>query len=84
MTLKLVMETYSLCLTHLLQGFPLALFKEGSHFKEGSQGLPMWSKGVLNYDSGICCFKEVENTAKTLIILAFKTRNGSKYESTDK
>ena len=44
----------------------------------------MCSKGVLNYDSGICCFKEVKNTAKTLIILAFKTRNESKYESTDK
>ena len=44
----------------------------------------MWSKGVLNYDSGICCFKEVKNTAETLIILAFKTRNESKYESTDK
>ena len=44
----------------------------------------MWSKGVLNYDSGICCFKEVKNTAKTLIIVAFKTRNESKYESTNK
>ena len=45
-------------------GFFFTAFKEGSHFKEGSQGLPMWSKGVLNYDSGICCFKEVKNTAR--------------------
>ena len=31
----------------------------------------MWSKGVLEYDSGVCCFKEVITTAKILIILAF-------------
>ena len=31
----------------------------------------MWSKGVLDYDSGICCFKEVETTARILIIVAF-------------
>ena len=41
-------------------------------FKRGSQGLPLWSKGVLDYDSGVCCFKEVKTTAKVLIILAFK------------
>ena len=35
MTLKLVMETYSLCLTHLLQGFPLALLKKGPIVKKG-------------------------------------------------
>ena len=40
-------------------------------FKQGSQGLSIWSKGVLDYDSGICCFKEVKTTAKILIILAF-------------
>ena len=39
--------------------------------KQGSQGLPMWSKGVLDYDSVICCFKEVKTTDKILIILAF-------------
>ena len=44
----------------------------------------MWSKGVLNYDSGFCCFKEVKTTAKILKILAFKIRNTSKYESIDK
>ena len=31
----------------------------------------MWSKGVLDYDSGVCCLKEVKSTAKILIILAF-------------
>ena len=40
-------------------------------FKGGSQGAPVWSKGVLNYDTGICCFKEVKTTAKILITLAF-------------
>ena len=35
MTLKLVMETYSLCLTHLLQGFPLVLLKKGPILKKG-------------------------------------------------
>ena len=39
-------------------------------FKRESQGLPMWSKGVLDYESGVC-FKEVKATAKILIILAF-------------
>ena len=34
MTLILVMETYSLCLTHLLQGFPLALLKKGPILKK--------------------------------------------------
>ena len=46
-------------------GFPLRAFKQGS------QGLSMWSKGVLDYDSGVCCFKEVKTTAKILIVLAF-------------
>ena len=41
----------------------------------------MWSKGVLDYDSGVCWFKEVKTTAKILIIIA---RNTSKYESIDK
>ena len=31
----------------------------------------MWRKGVLDYDSGVCCFKEVKTTARVLIILAF-------------
>ena len=31
----------------------------------------MWSKGVLDYDSVVCCFKEVKTTAEILIILAF-------------
>ena len=31
----------------------------------------MRSKRVLNYDLGVCCFKEVKITAKILIILAF-------------
>ena len=37
----------------------------------------MWSKGVLDYDSGVCYFKEVKTTAKILIILALplKTKN---------
>ena len=39
--------------------------------KRGSQGLPVWSKGVLDNDSGGCCFKEVKTAAKILIILAF-------------
>ena len=39
-------------------------------FKSGSQGLPMWSKGVLDYESGVCCFKVVKTTAKILIVLA--------------
>ena len=39
--------------------------------KRESQGLPMWSKGVLEYDSEVCCFNEVKTTAKILIILAF-------------
>ena len=43
----------------------------------------MCSKGVLNYDSGVCCFKEVKTNAKIVIILAFQTRNTSKYESID-
>ena len=84
MTLILVMETCSLCLTHRLQGFPLALLKKGPILKKGPRDSLCGVKGVLNYDSGICCFKEVKNTAETLIILAFKTRNESKYESTDK
>ena len=28
-------------------------------------------KGVIDYDSGACCLKEVKTTAKILIILAF-------------
>ena len=32
----------------------------------------MWSKGVLDYDSRVCCFKEVKTTAKILLILAFQ------------
>ena len=51
-------------LSFVLAGFSLRAFK-------GSQGLPMWSKGVLDYDSGVCPFKEVKTTAKILIILAF-------------
>ena len=39
-------------------------------FKQGSQRLPVWSEGVLDYDSGVCCFKEVKTTAKILIILS--------------
>ena len=31
----------------------------------------MWSEGVLDYDSGVCGFKEVKTTAKILIIPAF-------------
>ena len=42
-----------------------------SAFKRGSQELAMWSKGVLDYDSGVCCFKEVKTTAKTMIIFVF-------------
>ena len=53
-------------------------------FKRGPQGLAMWSKGVLDYDSMFCCFKEVKTTGKILIILAILTRNTSKYESIDK
>ena len=53
-------------------------------FKRGPQGLPLWSKGVLDYDSGVCCFKEAKITAKILVIHAFETRNTSKYESIDK
>ena len=32
----------------------------------------MWSKGVLDYDSQVSCFKEVKTTAKILIILPLK------------
>ena len=53
-------------------------------FKRRSQGLPMWSKGVLDNDSGVCYFKKVQTIAKILIILALLTRNTSKYESIDK
>ena len=35
MTLILVMETYSLCLIHLLQGFPIALLKKGPILMKG-------------------------------------------------
>ena len=46
--------------------------------KGGSQELTMWSKGVLEYYSFfVFCFKEVNITAK-MLILAFKTRNTSK------
>ena len=31
----------------------------------------MWRKVGLDYDSGVCCFKEVKTTAKILIIHAF-------------
>ena len=31
----------------------------------------MWSKGVLDYDSRVCCIKEVKTTAKILAVLAF-------------
>ena len=31
----------------------------------------MWSKGDLDYDSGVYGFKAVKTTAKILIILAF-------------
>ena len=40
-------------------------------FKRGSQGFCLWSKGVLDYDSVVCCFKEIKTTAKILIILDF-------------
>ena len=40
-------------------------------FKQGSQGLPMWSKRVLDNDSGVCCQREVNTTAKILINLDF-------------
>ena len=46
------------------QGFPLGLFNEGC--RDSLCGV----KGS-DYDSGVCCFKEVKITAKTLIILAF-------------
>ena len=36
-------------------------------FKPGSQVFPRRSKGVLDYDSGACCFKEVKTTASVLI-----------------
>ena len=39
--------------------------------KRGSHGLPMWSKGILEYDSGVCCLNGVKTTAKILIVLAF-------------
>ena len=35
------------------------------------QGVPVWSKGVLDHDSGVCCFKEVKTTATILTALAF-------------
>ena len=43
-------------------------------------------KGVLDYDSGVCCFKEVKTIAKILllVVLAFQTRNTSKYKYIDK
>ena len=44
----------------------------------------MWSKCVLDYDSGVCCFKEVKTIPKMLIILAFQTRNIYECESIDK
>ena len=34
-------------------------------------GTPKWSKGVIGYNSGVCCFKEVKTAAKILMILAF-------------
>ena len=40
-------------------------------FKGGSQGLPMWIKGALDYDTGVCCFKEVKTIAKIQIIFVF-------------
>ena len=42
-------------------------------FKRGSQGLRLWSKGALDYDSVVSCFKEAKTTctAKVLIILDF-------------
>ena len=52
-------------------------------FKRGPQGLPMWSKGVLDYDLGVCFFKEVKKTAKILTILTFKPEIRKKYESID-
>ena len=64
-------------------GFPLALLKKGPILKKGPRDSLCGVRGP-NYDSGICCFKEVKNTAKTLIILAFKPEMNPKYESTDK
>ena len=49
----------------LVLGFFLRAFEQGSH------GLPMWSKGVFDYNSGGCCFEEVKTTSKILIVLAF-------------
>ena len=31
----------------------------------------MWSKGVLDCDSGVHCFKEVTTAAKILTVLVF-------------
>ena len=31
----------------------------------------MWSKGVLDYGSGVCCFKEVKTIAEIFMIFAF-------------
>ena len=63
------------CLDETLESFAdLGILYSGYSlrpFKSGSQRLPMWSKGVLDYDSEVCCFKEVKTTAKILIILAF-------------
>ena len=42
----------------------------------------MWSKGALDYDSGVCRFKEIKTTAKILTVLLLNQK--SKNESTDK
>ena len=53
MTLILVMDTYSLCLTHLLQGFSLRLLKKGPILKKGPRDSLCGVKGsyhkVLKY-----------------------------------
>ena len=52
----------------MLQGFPSGLLNKGPKDTQCEV------KGVLDYDSGVCCFKEVKTTARILIILAFKGR----------
>ena len=63
------MQCTSLMAMHHLKIFSLRVFPQG--FETRVRGTPMWSKGVLDYGSGVCCFKEVKTTAKILITLAF-------------
>ena len=39
-----------------IQGLPSGLLNEGPRDS-------VWGQGVLDYDSGFCCFKEVKTTA---------------------